>query len=271
MAVPGLVVAGIKGRMGRQIAGLALGDERFEMTGGTVSPGDPVAGKMIAMSDAAGETHQVAAMGGLADFETRPAVIIDFTAPSATMAALEHCVTHKIAMVIGTTGFSGEDEAKIADAATSIAIVKSGNMSLGVNLLTTLVEQAARALGPDFDIEIHEAHHRHKKDAPSGTALMLGEAAATGRGVSLDAAAVHERHGQTGARPDGAIGFSVTRAGGIIGEHSVMFGSEEETLTLSHSAIDRAVFARGALAAAGWAVADGRQPGCYTMRDVLGL
>lgn len=197
-------------------------------------------------------------------------VVIDFTVPGASAELARACAARGgPALVIGSTGFDAAQLAMIAEASTKVAIVRAGNFSLGVNMLMGLVEQAARALGPDYDIEIFEAHHRRKVDAPSGTALMLGEAAASGRGVDLAQAARRGRDGITGPRTPGEIGFTVMRGGGIVGEHSVSFVSEGETLTLSHSARDRGLFAAGALAAARWVV--GRAPGEYDMRDVLGL
>jgi 4-hydroxy-tetrahydrodipicolinate reductase len=195
--------------------------------------------------------------------------VIDFTLPKASttlarMSAEGSCA----ALIIGSTGFDAEDEAALAKAATKIAIVRSGNFSLGVNMLLGLVRRAAVALGPDgYDIEISESHHKRKIDAPSGTALMLGQAAALGRGIDL---ATHMDLDRSGAREQGNIGFSVQRGGGIIGEHSVMFAAEDEILTLSHSARDRSLFAKGAVEAAIWAVNRG-QPGLYDMQDVLGL
>jgi 4-hydroxy-tetrahydrodipicolinate reductase len=197
-------------------------------------------------------------------------VWIDFTTPEATLAALDAlAATETRAAIVCTTGLSPEQEQQIAAHATRIAIVRSGNFSLGVNLLAALVEQAAAKLGEDWDIEIHEAHHRRKVDAPSGTALLLGEAAAKGRGAALADLRAAPHDGATGPRRHGAIGFSVTRAGGIVGEHDVRFASEREILTLSHHALDRAVFADGALAAALWVAH--KPPGLYSMRDVLGL
>jgi 4-hydroxy-tetrahydrodipicolinate reductase len=173
-------------------------------------------------------------------------------------------------LVIGSTGFDAAQLAAIAEASKRVAILRAANFSLGVNMLLGLVEQAARALGPEaYDIEIFEAHHRRKVDAPSGTALMLGEAAARGRGVALETVAKRARDGIAGPRDAGEIGFSVLRGGGIVGEHAVSFAAEDEILTLSHSARDRSLFARGALAAARWLA--GRPPGEYDMRDVLGL
>jgi 4-hydroxy-tetrahydrodipicolinate reductase len=197
-------------------------------------------------------------------------VVIDFSAPAASTELARRCAeAGGPALVLGTTGLSAEQEAEVRAAAGRIAVVRSGNFSLGVNLLAGLVRQTAARLGSDYDIEVFEAHHRRKVDAPSGTALMLGEAAAAGRGVALSEAEVRARDGQTGPRPHGAIGFSVMRAGGIVGEHSVVFAADDEIITLSHSARDRALFARGAVEAAVWAA--GRPPGLYGMDDVLGL
>ncbi|MBY0420972.1 MAG: 4-hydroxy-tetrahydrodipicolinate reductase, partial [Parvularculaceae bacterium] len=196
-------------------------------------------------------------------------VLIDFTTPAATLEHLRAAAERGIAAIVGTTGFSEADEAAIAAHATAIPIVKASNFSLGVALVAALVEEAARRLGDDFDIEIAEIHHRHKVDAPSGTALMLGAAAARGRGVPLRDRSVRVRDGITGPRRAGDIGFSVRRGGGVIGDHEVSFVSSEEMITLSHRALDRGLFAKGAVAAALWA--HGRKPGLYSVRDVLGL
>jgi 4-hydroxy-tetrahydrodipicolinate reductase len=197
-------------------------------------------------------------------------VVIDFTLPAGSVA-LAHAAAARggPALVIGPTGFEDAQLDEIAKAAGTVPIVRAGNFSLGLNMLLGLVEQTARALGPDYDIEVFEAHHRRKIDAPSGAALMLGEAAARGRGVSLSNTARRTRDGITGARPEGEIGFSVMRGGGIVGEHSVSFVAEDEILTLSHSARDRSLFARGAVAAARWVA--GKPAGLYDMRDVLGF
>lgn len=198
-------------------------------------------------------------------------VIIDFTTGNASAALAEICANHAgPALVIGSTGFEADDLARIRAASKKIAIVRSGNFSLGINLLMGLVERTARALPQRvWDIEIFEAHHRRKIDAPSGTALMLGDAAAEGRQISLSSVARHAREGMTGERPPGEIGFSVIRGGGILGEHSVVFAADEEVVTLSHSALSRSMFARGALAAALWV--NSRVPGEYDMQDVLGF
>lgn len=198
-------------------------------------------------------------------------VIIDFTTPHAS-AELAKAAAEQSgpALVIGATGWAANEERIVRAAAKRIAIVKSGNFSLGVNMLMGLVNQAARALpAADYDIEVFEAHHRRKVDAPSGTALMLGAAAAAGRGKALEEVRAGSREGVTAARKPGEISFSVMRGGGIVGEHSVVFAAEDEILTLSHSARDRSLFARGAVEAAAWVV--GREPGLYDMQDVLGF
>jgi 4-hydroxy-tetrahydrodipicolinate reductase len=246
-------IAGALGRMGRAIATAVEAD----------------AGLVVAarydLPDAKGE-GLVSQAQALAASD----VVIDFTLPAGSVA-LAHAAAERggPALVIGPTGFEEAQLAEISKAAAKIPIVRAGNFSLGLNMLLGLVEQTARVLGPDYDIEVFEAHHRRKIDAPSGAALMLGEAAARGRGVSLSNAARRSRDGITGARPEGEIGFSVMRGGGIVGEHSVSFVAEDEILTLSHSARDRSLFARGALAAARWVA--GKPAGLYDMRDVLGF
>ncbi len=252
-------VAGALGRMGRTVA--AIADARAGM-------------QLCALFDRPGMEGQV--VSGVA-LGSRPAaleacdVIIDFTIGSASAELALACAARGgPALVIGSTAFSEADETAVAEAARRIAIVKSGNFSLGVNVLLALVAQAARVLNAqDYDIEVFEAHHRRKVDAPSGTALMLGEAAAEGRGGDFKSLQVRARDGLTGPRAAGAIGFSVARGGGIVGEHSVIFAGEEEILTLSHSARDRSIFARGAVQAAAWVA--GRAPGLYDMQDVLGM
>ncbi len=212
--------------------------------------------------------------GGLAERDAALAtceVIVDFSSPEASVAlAVQASRRGGPALVIGTTGFSAEQDAAIEAAAERVAIVKSGNFSVGVNVLAGLVEQAAARLRPDvWDIEIFEAHHRRKVDAPSGTAKLLAEAAARGRATPLGDLALPPRDGVTGPREPGGIGFSVMRGGGIVGEHSVFFAAEDEIVTLSHSARDRALFAKGALVAALWV--QGKAPGLYGMAEVLGF
>jgi len=253
MIAPGeplsIAVAGSGGRMGRAV--LALVSERADL-------------RLAGAFDRGAADARDAALAAAA-------AVVDFTTPEASADLAELCAAQGgPALVIGSTGFTPEQDARVLNAAARAPIVRSGNFSLGVNLLLGLVEQAARALpARDYDIEVLEAHHRRKVDAPSGTALMLGEAAARGREGTLAELAVRVRDGLTGPRPEGAIGFAVLRGGGVVGEHSVILAAEDELITLSHSARDRALFARGALAAAAWA-AD-RPPGLYDMQDVLGL
>jgi 4-hydroxy-tetrahydrodipicolinate reductase len=196
-------------------------------------------------------------------------VAIDFALPNATPNNLRACIEARCPLVIGTTGLSTDLRSQIDAAAKSIPVVFSANMSVGVNLLMKLTELAAKSLDTTYDIEVFEAHHRNKKDAPSGTALALGDSAAAGRGVSLKDVGVFERYGETGARSPGSIGFSVFRGGDVIGDHTVTFAGIGERLELSHRASDRLMFARGALRAAQWIV--GRPPALYSMQDVLGL
>jgi 4-hydroxy-tetrahydrodipicolinate reductase len=195
--------------------------------------------------------------------------VLDFTAPAASLGFAELAAQARIVHVIGTTGWADGEEEPLLAAARHARIVKSGNMSLGVNLLAALVRKAATALDADFDIEVLEMHHKHKVDAPSGTALLLGEAAAAGRGIGLDDHAVRTRDGITGARTPGDIGFATLRGGSVIGEHSVVFAGEGERIELTHKAEDRQLFARGAVKAALWGF--DQKPGFYSMADVLGL
>lgn len=251
-----IAIAGAAGRMGQALIAAARADERFLIVGATVR-------------DTAAR-EGVSAVTAPDTAAANADVWIDFTAPKATLDALNALAGTRVrAAIVGATGFAPEHEQQIAAHATRIAIVRSNNFSLGVTLLAALVEQAAQKLGPEWDIEIAEAHHRRKVDAPSGTALLLAEAAAKGRGKPFDELRLAPHEAVAGPRKAGGIGFSVTRAGGIVGEHDVTFAGEHEVLTLSHQALDRAVFADGALAAALWA-AD-KPPGLYSMRDVLGL
>lgn len=264
-----IAVAGAAGRMGRAIISAAATDSRFRIAGGTEHGSSTALGMDLgALAGASG--FGIAAADSVHNAATSADVWIDFTTPQATVDALAALTTTQVkAAIVGTTGLSADQEHQVADAAKRIAIVRSGNFSLGVNVLAALVQQVAAKLDAGWDIEITEAHHRRKVDAPSGTALLLGEAAAQGRGVSLGKEKLAARDGITGERPEGGIGFSVVRGGGIVGDHDVSFISEREIVTLSHRALDRAVFADGALAAALW-VAD-KPPGLYAMKDVLGL
>jgi 4-hydroxy-tetrahydrodipicolinate reductase len=256
--------------MGRALVQAAHADARFKIVGATERPGGPGLGQDAGLLAGLPSTVGVIAVDAVAAAMATADVWIDFTTPAATRAALAALPASPVkAAIIGSTGLSAEDEALIAEAAQRIVVVKSGNFSLGVTLLAALVRQAASRLGEGWDIEILEAHHRRKIDAPSGTALLLGEAAAEGRGVELKDKRLPPRDGETGPRPEGGIGFAVVRGGGIVGDHEVLFCAEGETLRLSHHAADRGLFARGALTAAAWAV--GREPGLYDMGDVLNV
>jgi 4-hydroxy-tetrahydrodipicolinate reductase len=265
-----IAIAGVAGRMGGALvraAGQSLHDLR--VVGGTERAGSAALGADLGAM-ASTRTVGVTATADVATAAANADVWIDFTAPDASLAALDALANTKVrAAIVGTTGLTPEQEARIAAHAKRIAIVRSNNFSLGVNLLAALVREAAAKLQAGWDIEIVETHHRRKVDAPSGTALLLGEAAAEGRGEPLSELRLPAREGITGARPDGAIGFAALRGGGVVGDHSVIFAAEREVITLSHEALDRAVFADGALAAAAWAA--GKPAGLYSMADVLGL
>jgi 4-hydroxy-tetrahydrodipicolinate reductase len=265
---PGIVINGASGRMGQMLVKLVNESPAARLVGALERPGHEWLGQDV------GE-----AMGGPAlgvpvtddplDAMAKAQAVIDFTAPAATVALAGFAAQARAVHVIGTTGLRGDDIAKLDAAARHATIIRAGNMSLGVNLLVQLTRKVARALDEAFDVEVVEAHHRHKVDAPSGTALMLGEAAAEGRGVQLDRVADRGRDGITGERKDGHIGFSAIRGGDIVGEHDVIFAGPGERVVLRHVATDRAIFARGALKAALWGI--GRHPGNYDMVDVLGL
>jgi 4-hydroxy-tetrahydrodipicolinate reductase len=252
-------VGGALGRMGQAVIAAVGARDDMAVSGAFDQPAR------------AGETVAGHRLGELESVLSLSTVVVDFSTPKATVELARRAAERgSPPLVLGATGAAPEDEAAIAEAAARVAIVRSGNFSLGVNLLLGLVGQAARILGPDdWDIEVFEAHHRRKVDAPSGTALMLGRAAAAARGHELEELAERGRDTQVGARAPGAVGFSVMRGGGLVGEHSVSFIAEDEVVTLSHSARDRSLFARGALAAALW-VAD-KPPGLYDMQDVLGF
>jgi len=267
MKTVGIVVVGASGRMGRALIRTIAETKGCVLAGAVEAHGHPDLGQdagMLAGLKPAGILLTVDPLPLLAKAQA----VIDFTTPSVSVELAALAAQARIVHVIGTTGCSPDDETKIRAAARHAVIVKSGNMSLGVNLLAAMVKQAAKAL-PDFDIEIVEMHHRMKVDAPSGTALLLGEAAAQGRGIALRDHAIHARDGHTGARPDGGIGFASLRGGTVVGEHEVILAGPGERLVLSHIAEDRAVFAPGAVAAALWG--QGKKPGLYAMADVLGL
>ncbi|MFS2327358.1 4-hydroxy-tetrahydrodipicolinate reductase [Brucella sp. H1_1004] len=265
----GLVVVGANGRMGQALIRAIHAIDGARLAGAIARPGSPFLGKD------AGEVAGVGNFGVAITDDPLPVFakaqgVLDFTTPATSVDYAGLAAQARIAHVIGTTGFSNDDNEKLLAAARHATIVKSGNMSLGVNLLSGLVKKAAQALGPeDFDIEILEMHHKHKVDAPSGTALLLGEAAALGRAINLEQNSVRVRDGHTGPREQGTIGFATLRGGSVIGDHDVILAGEGERITLSHHAQDRSIFARGAVKAALWA--HGKKPGLYSMLDVLGL
>ncbi|HWU26360.1 MAG TPA: 4-hydroxy-tetrahydrodipicolinate reductase [Rhizomicrobium sp.] len=259
-----IVIAGARGRMGSALI-RAIADEKDLTLVGALAPIGRAYLGQDAGALAGGTPAGIAVTGEALPLVAASDAIIDFTTPKTSVELAALAAQARIVHVVGTTGFTPEDESKIKAAARHAVVVKSGNMSLGIALLEVLVKQAARAL-PDFDIEILETHHRHKVDAPSGTALMLGHAAAQGRNVLLDEKRTETRQG---ARPEGAIGITSLRGGTVVGEHRVMLAGRGERIELNHIAEDRAIFARGALAAARWG--RGKKPGLYKMADVLGL
>jgi len=266
--LPGIVIAGASGRMGQMLIRSVLENDKMRLVGALERAGHDWVGRDV------GEAMGGAALG-VQVFDdplepmARAQAVIDFTAPEATIALSKIAAQARAAHIIGTTGMTDDQIAQLEPAARHCPIVRAGNMSLGVNLLVQLTKQVAAALDEDFDIEVIEAHHHHKVDAPSGTALMLGEAAAEGRGVDLTDVRDSARDGITGARTRGDIGFSVIRGGDIVGEHEVLFAGAGERIVLRHMATDRALFAKGALRAALWA--EDKAPGQYDMLDVLGM
>jgi len=264
----GIVVTGASGRMGQMLVRMIGASDKARLVGCVERAGHAWIGRD------AGEAMGGAALGVLVTDDpleafARAQAVVDFTSPAATVEFAALAAQARAVHVVGTTGLEAEHHRRLDLAAHHAVIVQAGNMSLGVNLLTRITQKVAQALDADWDIEIVEAHHRMKVDAPSGTALMLGQAAAAGRGVALDGAAVSGRDGITGARVRGTIGFSAIRGGDIVGEHDVIFATEGERIVLRHLATDRSIFARGALRAAIWG--QGQKPGRYDMMDVLGL
>jgi 4-hydroxy-tetrahydrodipicolinate reductase len=254
--------------MGRAVLECVFEASDLKLVGAVTEPGDAQLGR-----DAGELVGRPAIRVPLTDERSQglhsAQVAIDFTLPAVTEANLRACVEHGTALVIGTTGLEERQRRAMEQAAHEVPIVYARNMSVGVNVFMELVARAARALTDGYDVEIAEAHHRHKVDAPSGTALALGERIAAAQGHDLGEVAVYARHGQTGPRVPGTIGFSVTRGGNIVGEHAVRFIGLEEEVLFAHHADDRKTFARGALRAARWAA--GRAPGLYSMADVLGF
>ena len=268
MADMRLIVAGAGGRMGRALTRVISQTPGAVVAGALEAPGSPLLGNDAGIL-AGLPANGVKLSADLWSMSAEADGILDFTVPAATIANVAIAAQRGLVHVVGTTGLSSSDEAVIKSVTSRAIVVQSGNMSLGVNLLAALVKRVAQSLDEGFDIEILEMHHNAKIDAPSGTALMLGRAAAAGRGISLEERSARGRDGVTGARRTGDIGFAALRGGTVTGDHSVIFAGPSERLTLAHHAEDRMIFAHGALKAALWA--HGKKPGLYTMADVLGL
>lgn len=268
MADMRLIVAGAGGRMGRALIRAIAETEGVVLAGALEAPGSDLLGKDAGLL-AGLSGNGVEVSGDLWTMSKDADGILDFTVPAATIANVAIAAQRGIVHVIGTTGLSASDNAVIKSVTSQAIVVQSGNMSLGVNLLAALVKQVAKSLDEDFDIEVLEMHHRQKVDAPSGTAYLLGQAAAEGRGVDLAQRSVRSRDGYTGARNPGDIGFATLRGGTATGDHTVIFAGPYERIELAHKSEDRMIFARGALKAAMWA--RDKKPGFYTMADVLGL
>lgn len=261
-----VAIHGAAGRMGRNLLAACLDDPETTLAAAFEHRDHPALGQDAGLL--AGREHagvQLTADRAGATFD----VVVDFSGPQAALALIEDCVAREAAIVIGTTGFDAAQKAEIGGRAASIPIVMAPNMGIGINLVFGLVQAAARALGDDYDAEILERHHRHKVDAPSGTALRLGEVVAIGRDRSLQECMAAPRQGQVGPRQQGEIGFAVSRGGDIVGEHSVLFAGDGELIEVTHKASSRRVFALGAMRAAKWV--HGRRPGLYDMQDVLNL
>jgi 4-hydroxy-tetrahydrodipicolinate reductase len=268
MAEMRLVVAGAGGRMGRTLVKAITDGKEFALAGALEDARSPLIGSDSGTLAGLPE-NGTKLVGDAGPLLAKADGIVDFTAPVASVAFAALAAKAGKVHILGTTGLTAADEARIKDAAKSAVIVKSGNMSLGVNLLAALTRRVARTLDNSFDIEILEMHHNQKVDAPSGTALLLGRAAAEGRGIDVDKRSVRSRDGHTGARKTGDIGFAALRGGSVVGEHSVIFAGPAERVELTHKAEDRMIFARGSLHAALWA--RNQKPGLYSMMDVLGL
>ncbi len=262
-----IVVAGSSGRMGRALMEAVAQSPDMRLHGALERPSSPYLGKDA--GDLFGAPCEVAIGADVAAALAGAHLFIDFTRPEGTLDHLEQCRRHGVKMVIGTTGFGPEHKQRIAEAARDIAIVFAPNMSVGVNLTFKLIEIAARVLNEGYDVEIIEAHHRHKVDAPSGTALRMGEVAAAALGRNLAECAIYGREGLTGERSSSTIGFSTVRGGDIVGDHTAMFAGIGERVEITHKASSRATFANGALRAARFLA--GRDNGLYDMQDVLGL
>lgn len=268
MAKVQIAINGAGGRMGRELTIACQRNEALRLAAAFEAPDSSLLGQDVGRI-ATGEDVGVVITSSQARADASFEVLVDFTRPDSCMAAVEYCATHGVAMVIGTTGFDADQLARIDAAAEKICIVKAANFSAGVNLTLQLLATAAKALGDSVDIEVIEAHHRHKVDAPSGTALRMGEVLAQATGRDLDDCAVYARHGHTGERARQTIGFQTLRGGDIVGEHTVLFAGDGERIEISHKASSRQTFAGGAMRAAGWAAQ--QAPGRYDMNDVLGL
>lgn len=268
MEQPGIVVTGASGRMGQMLINTIQGSGKARLVGAVERTGHAWVGADLGEA-MGGAANGIPVTDDPLEAMATAQAVIDFTAPAATLDIAAIAAQARAVHVIGTTGMSGDEIAALEPASRHSAQIRAGNMSLGVNLLTQLTRQVARALDMEFDIEVIEAHHSQKVDAPSGTALMLGQAAAEGRGVDLNDVRDSGRDGITGARKPGDIGFTAIRGGDIVGEHDVMFAAPGERIVLRHLATDRSIFARGALKAALWGQDKG--PGQYDMIDVLGL
>lgn len=261
-------IVGAAGRMGRMLVGAVCAAQGATLAGGTEAPGHPDLGRDLGEL-AGGDALGVALTSDARALFTLCDAVIDFTAPAATVGHARLAAETGTVLIIGTTGLDAGQQDAIRHAAAKTALVQAANYSVGVNVLLGLVEQAARILPEAYDIEILEMHHHHKVDAPSGTALALGHAAAAGRGVALDDVAVKSREGITGARRAGDIGFATLRGGDVVGDHTVMFAGAGERVEITHKAASREIFAAGAVRAALWA--HGQKPGLYAMKDVLGF
>lgn len=257
-----LALNGATGRMGRALVELVRADRRFRLARAVIDAGAERVGQPLSTPSTPETLRYSAGWDDAGELDA----IVDFSTPDGFDAALDHAVAHGVALVVGTTGLDAGQERRLGEAAQRIAVLRAANFSLGVAVLTRLVREAAEAL-PEWDLEIVEAHHGRKEDAPSGTAMALGEAAAAARGIALDEAAVYAREGRTGPRRAGSIGFAVVRGGDIVGEHTVLLAGQGERVELGHRATDRRIFARGALESAAWLA--GRAPGLYGIDDLL--
>jgi 4-hydroxy-tetrahydrodipicolinate reductase len=264
-----IAVAGSTGRMGRMLIEAVLAAPDLRLTGALDRPGSPALGQDAGA--ALGRACGAVVTDDLARGLDGAQVLIDFTRPEATLAHLAACRAAGVAAVVGTTGFSPAQRAELAAHAQALPVVFAPNMSVGVNVVLRLLDLAARTLGPDYDIEVLETHHRHKVDAPSGTALAMGEVLAAARGTTLQRDGVFARQGHTGERPPGAIGFAVLRGGDVVGDHTVLFAGGGERIEITHRSSSRANYAEGSLRAARFLAAPGRAPGLYGMAEVLGL